>query len=195
MARFRLSKSPGQSRTSAQQTRNAVSALGQKEAFATYVGTWFAGIGIGVVLFLGLVAFHGINSDARVNTARAASSDRNGTELVGLRSSAEREKIAQEGYASFKAAGCQGCHQQGGYGVGGQGPRLAYSGNAYDSTYLHSIVRWGYYPMPQYLAAPSDAQQAIGIQQLSDENLYKIVTYIQYAHDNRGQRPAWVDAQ
>ena len=189
---FRFTKNPGQSRTSAQQTRNAVSALGQREAFGTYVGTWLAGIGIGLVLIIGIVAASSLGN-IRMQPAVASTSDRNsGTDQIGNQPIGQREAIAQQGYAVFKGQGCVNCHQQGGYGVGGQGPRLVYSGNSRDSTYIHSIVRWGYSPMPAYPAQLNQTQIDNGQQPLSEADLYKVVAYLQYIHDVPTQKPDWV---
>lgn len=183
---------PGQSKTAYSQSRNAVSALGQSESFATYVGTWLAGITIGVVLILSIAGI-AIFGTEQMQTAAASTSDRNGTALIGNRPISERETVAQEGYAVFKNVGCQTCHLAGGYGVAGTGPRLVYSGNARDSTYIHSIVRWGYAPMPYYPERASQQEQDNGIRALSATDLYKIVAYLQYTHDNRKSKPAWVD--
>lgn len=170
----------GQRPTAKLQSRNAVSALGQVESFATYVGTWFAGIAIGVALVLLIVLPMALGND-RPTPASQATSDRNGTNFIGNRPIADREQVAKEGYAVFQRAGCEGCHQQGGLGIKGQGPRLAYSGNARDTQYVHSIVRWGYSPMPAYSK-----------QLISDEDLYKITAYIHYLQDNRQNPPAWI---
>ncbi|HEX2914089.1 MAG TPA: cytochrome c [Chloroflexia bacterium] len=187
MPRFRLSRLYGQSDTALRQSRNAVSALGQRESFATYVGTWLAGIAIAVVLML-LIAGVAIFGSDRPNTAAAATSDRNSAGMIGNQPVAQRETIAQDGYKVFVAVGCNACHQQGGYATTGQGPRLVYSQNARDSTYVHSIVRWGYNPMPAFPAKASEP----GGTELSDADLYKIIVYLQYAHDNRAQKPDWV---
>jgi mono/diheme cytochrome c family protein len=169
----------GQSRVAVQQTRNAVSALGQLESFATYTGTWLAGIAIGVVLIL-LIPVVGIFNSEAMQTSANATSDRNGTALIGNQPIANREALAKEGYQIFQTQ-CQVCHRLGGYGISGQGPRLVYSGHGADSTYIHSIVRWGYSPMP-----------AFDKDTLPDDQLYKVVVYLQYAHDNRTAKPAWV---
>ncbi len=190
--RFRLTRDPGQARTSAQQTRAAVSALGQREAFSTYVGTWLAGIAIGVVLFGLVVGLGAFGSGSKVQPAAASTSDRNGTDLIGNAPISQREAIAQQGYAVFKAQGCVNCHQQGGYATTGQGPLLNNSGNSRDSTFIHSIVRWGYAPMPAYPAQLSQQQKDNGQQELSDGDLYKIVAYLQYIHDTPKQKPAWI---
>ncbi len=173
------------------QSRNAVSALGQIDSFSTYVGTWLAGITIGVVLILFIPVAAIFGSEA-MQPAANATSDRNGTALIGNQPVSKREAIAKEGYQVFVNSGCNACHQQGGYGIGGQGPRLVYSGNARDSTYIHSIVRWGYVPMPAYPAKLTQEQTDQGLQELSDPDLYKIVVYLQYAHDNRTTKPDWV---
>lgn len=182
MPRFSLGLG-GQDRTARVGARNAVSALGQRESFATYVGTWLAGIGIGVVLIL-TIAGLALFSSAPMQTSAASTSDRTSTDRVGNRPIAERVTLAQEGYRIFQRAGCEGCHNLGGYEDDRPGPKLVFSGNARDSTYVHSIVRWGYLPMPAY---PRSA--------LSDQDLYKIIVYLQYAHDNRRNKPEWVNGQ
>ncbi len=181
----------GQTRTAYQQSRNAVSALGQVESFSTYVGTWLAGITIGVVLIL-LIPVVGIFSSERMQPAASATSDRNGSALVGNQPISQREALAKEGYQIFDKTGCTACHKLGGYAIEGNGPRLVYSGNARDSSYIHDIVRWGYNPMPAYPEKATPAQIDLGLLELSSTDLYKIVVYLQYAYDNRSAKPDWV---
>jgi mono/diheme cytochrome c family protein len=173
----------GQRPTARLQSRNAVSALGQRESFATYVGVWFAGITIGVVLFLAIAGLNIFNGD-RPTPGNLSTSDRNSLNLISNRPASDRQALVQEGYQVFVAQGCQACHQQGGYGIKGQGPRLQYSGNARDAQYVKSIVRWGYAPMPAY-----------PVTQLSDADLYKIVAYLHYIQENRTQIPSFVQQQ
>jgi mono/diheme cytochrome c family protein len=171
----------GQTGVARGQARNAVSAIGQLDSLPVYIGVWLTGIAVAVVLIV-LISVVGIFNGEQVQAGAKASSDRNGTALIGNQPIANREALAKEGYQTFTTF-CQVCHQSGGYGSGGQGPALIYSGHARDSSYIHSIVRWGFAPMPAFTTDT-----------LSNDQLYKIVVYLQYAQDNRTSKPSWVAA-
>ena len=190
---FKLFHRPGQSQVAVGQARIGISVLGQRESFFTFVGVWLAAIICGAVLIL-LISVPNIlgGPNDRVATAAKATSDRNSSGQIGGKSIDQREAIAKEGYAVFTNSGCVVCHTQGGYGTTGQGPRLILSNNSRDSSFIHKIVRWGNSPMVAYPATATQEQIDNGTVVISDQDLYKIVTYLQYAHDNAAQKPSWV---
>jgi len=151
------------------QSRNALSALGDAPVQATVYGVWFIGIGIGIVLLIFLAGFSIFNQDKPLPGAQSVS-DRNSFNQL---TPEKRLTYVKEGQTLFNNQGCVGCHLGGGYQAGGAGPQLNRSANARDHSYVQHLVRWGYNPMPAYSKA-----------QLSDQDLYKITAYLQFIHEN-----------